>query len=54
MRVEREEKKTPHTYMVAICSDFRVLKEEEKKKSLASSESLIIGSEYLRLNREDT
>lgn len=48
MRVEREEKKNPHTYMVAICSDFRVLKEEEKKKSL------IIRSEYLRLNREDT
>lgn len=35
MRVEREEKKNPHTYMVAICSDFRVLKEEEKKKKFS-------------------
>lgn len=34
VRVEREEK-TPHTYMVAICSDFRVLKEEEKKKKFS-------------------
>lgn len=28
----RERREKPHTYMVAFCSDFRVLKEEEKKK----------------------
>lgn len=52
MRVEREGKKN-HLHGCNL-QRFQSPERGREKKSLASSESLIIGSEYLRLNREDT
>lgn len=56
MRVEREEeekKKNTHLHGCNL-QRFQSPERGREKKRLASSESLIIGSEYLRLNREDT